>query len=61
MLTNQQKRLRREYTEDNGIIFSEKTMNDKDIKLEYYGTIQDLYDYEINNYWERRLVIYGGN
>ena len=50
MLTNQQKRLRREYTEDNGVIFSEKTMNDKDIKLEYYGTIQDLYDYEINNY-----------
>lgn len=45
-MTYQQKRLRREWTEYNGVPFSEKTYNDKDIKLEYYGTIQDLYDYE---------------
>ena len=46
MLTPMQKRLRREYVEFNGIPFSEKTYKDKDIHLEYYGTIQDLYDYE---------------
>ena len=46
-MTRQQKRLRREdYRGDEYIHFSEKTCNDKDIKLEYYGTIQDLYDYE---------------
>ena len=48
MLSKQQKRLRKEnYCIDNcKIDFSEKTCNDKDIKLAYYGTIQDLYDYE---------------
>ena len=45
-MTNQQKRLRREWSEFNGIPFSEKTYQDKDIHLEYYGTIQDLYDFE---------------
>ena len=45
-MTYQQKRLRREWTEYNGVPFSEKTCNDKQIKLEYYGTIQDLYDGE---------------
>lgn len=45
-MTYQQKRLRREYSEYNGIPFSEKTYQDKDIKLEYYGTIQDLFDSE---------------
>lgn len=45
-MTHQQKRLRREYSENIGIPFSEKTCNDKDIKLEYYGTIQDLFDSE---------------
>lgn len=44
MLTTQQKRLRREYVEFDGVPFSEKTYKNKDIKLEYYGTIQDLYD-----------------
>lgn len=48
MLSIQQKRLRREnYCEDNSIIpFSEKTYGNKEIRLTYYGTIQDLYDYE---------------
>jgi hypothetical protein len=48
MLSMQQKRLRREnYCEDNLTIpFSEKTYGNKEIKLMYYGTIQDLYDYE---------------
>lgn len=45
-MTNQQRRLRREWEEFNGVPFSEKTYKDKDIKLEYYGTIQNLYDYE---------------
>ena len=45
-MTYQQKRLRREWTEYNGVPFSEKTCDNKKIKLEYYGTIQDLYDYE---------------
>lgn len=44
MLTAQQKRLRKEYVEFEGIPFSEKTYKNKDIKLEYYGTIQDLCD-----------------
>lgn len=50
MLSVQQRRLRREnYCEENSYIpFSEKTCNDKEIKLVYYGTIQDLYDYEYN-------------
>ena len=50
MLSVQQRRLRREnYCEENSYIpFSEKTCDDKKIKLEYYGTIQDLYDYEYN-------------
>jgi len=47
-MTHQQKRLRREYTEDNGVPFSEKTCDNKKIKLEYYGTIQELYDNEYN-------------
>ena len=45
-MTHQQKRLRREYSEDNGVPFSEKTCDNKRIKLEYYGTIQDLFDSE---------------
>lgn len=47
-MTYQQRRLRREnYNEGNCFIqFSEKTYKDKDIKLAYYGTIQDLYDCE---------------
>lgn len=50
-MTHQQKRLRREYDlENEGVMFSERTCNDKDIKLEYYGTIQDLYDSEYNLY-----------
>ena len=48
-MTYNQRRLRREKNDyECGIFFSEKTMYDKDIKLEYYGTIQDLYDYEFN-------------
>lgn len=51
-MTHQQRRLRREYDLENGmgVMFSEKTCNDKDIKLEYYGTIQNLYDDEYNIY-----------
>lgn len=45
-MTHQQKRLRREYTEDKGVPFSEKTCDNKKIKLTYYGTIQELYDAE---------------
>ena len=46
-MTRQQKRLRREnFCGDEYVHFSEKTCDDKNIKLEYYGTIQDLYDYE---------------
>ncbi len=46
-MTRQQKRLRREnFRGDEYIHFSEKTCDDRNIKLEYYGTIQDLYDYE---------------
>lgn len=51
-MTHQQKRLRREYTEDNGVPFSEKTCDNKKIKLTYYGTIQELYDAEYD-YEER--------
>ena len=47
-MTHQQKRLRREYTEDMGVPFSEKTCDNKKIKLTYYGTIQELYDDEYN-------------
>lgn len=48
MLSRQQRRLRREnYCEENSFIpFSERTCDDKKIRLAYYGTIQDLYDYE---------------
>lgn len=52
MLTAQQKRLRREYVEFEGVPFSEKTYRNKDIKLEYYRTIQDLYDSAYNLYEE---------
>ena len=46
-MTHQQMRLRREnFCGEDYIPFSERTCNDRDIKLEYYGTIQDLYDYE---------------
>lgn len=47
-MTAQQRRLRREnYCEENCVInFSEKTCDDKKIKIAYYGTIQDLYDWE---------------
>ena len=46
-MTRQQKRLRREnFCGDEYVHFSEKTCDNKKIKLEYYGTIQDLYDYE---------------
>lgn len=48
-MTHQQKRLRREYTEDMGVPFSEKTCNNKEIKLAYYGTIQELYDTEYSD------------
>lgn len=49
MLTRQQRRLRQEnYCGDDYIPFSERTCNDKEIKLVHYGTIQDLYDYEYN-------------
>lgn len=47
MLSKQQRRLRRENF-DGGIYvpFSEKTCDNKKIKITYYGTIQDLYDKE---------------
>ena len=51
-MTHQQRRLRREYDTNGemGVMFSEKTCDNRDIKLEYYGTIQDLYDMEYNIY-----------
>lgn len=52
MLTHQQRRLRRECNVNCGVPFSEKTCNDKKIKLQYYGTIQDLYDEEYKEYKE---------
>ena len=49
-MTYKQRRLRKEkYDYNCGVMFSEKTMYDKDIKLVYYGTIQNLYDYELEN------------
>ncbi len=45
-MTHQQRRLRRERNTDNAIYFSEKTCDNRKIKIEHYGTIQDLYDYE---------------
>lgn len=49
MLTRQQRRLRREdYNGDSYVPFSERTCNDGEIKIEFYGTLQDLYDIEYN-------------
>lgn len=56
-MTQQQRRLRREnFCEENSFVpFSEKTCDIKATKIEYYGTIQDLYDYEYdteNRYYD---------
>lgn len=49
MLSRQQRRLRQEnFHGDVYVDFSEKTCNDGQIKLVYYGTLQNLYDYEYN-------------
>ncbi len=46
-MTHKQKRLRRESNDYQSYVpFSERTCDDNKIKLTYYGTIQDILDYE---------------
>jgi hypothetical protein len=47
-MTHQQRRLRREnYNGDDYVPFYDRTYENRQIKLAYYGTIQDLYDLEL--------------